>query len=37
VVQPDNWWYRGVSSTAVLDAILDALEEGEPAQEYLIE
>ena len=36
VVQPDNWWYRGVSSTAILDAILDAIEEGEPARDHLI-
>ena len=36
VVQPDNRWYGGVSSTAVLDAILDAIEEGEPARDHLI-
>ena len=36
VIQPDNWWYRGVSSTAILDAILDAIEEGEPARDHLI-
>ena len=37
VVQPDNWWYRGVNSTAILDTILDAIEEGEPARDHLIE
>ena len=37
VVQPDNWWYRGVNSTAILDSILDAIEEGEPARDHLIE
>ena len=37
VVQPDNWSYRGVNSTAILDTILDAIEDGEPARDHLIE
>jgi (2Fe-2S) ferredoxin len=36
VVQPDNWWFKGVASTEVIDAILDGIEEGEPAADYLI-
>ncbi|MFV0348556.1 MAG: (2Fe-2S) ferredoxin domain-containing protein [Halodesulfovibrio sp.] len=35
VVQPDNWWFKGVDSEAAIDAILDALEEGEPCADYL--
>jgi (2Fe-2S) ferredoxin len=35
VVQPENWWFKGVDSEEAIDAILDALEEGEPAAEYL--
>lgn len=36
VVQPDNWWFKGVNSEAAIDAILDGVENGEPAAEYLI-
>lgn len=36
VVQPDNWWFKGVNSEAAIDAILDALENDEPAADYLI-
>jgi len=36
VVQPDNWWFKGVVSEAAIDAILDGIEAGEPAAEYLI-
>jgi (2Fe-2S) ferredoxin len=36
VVQPDNWWFKGVASEAAIDAILDGIEAGEPAAEYLI-
>jgi (2Fe-2S) ferredoxin len=36
VVQPDNWWFKGVNSEEVIDAILDGLENGEPAADYLI-
>jgi (2Fe-2S) ferredoxin len=31
VIQPENWWFGGVNSEEVVDAILDGLEEGEPA------
>lgn len=36
VVQPDNLWYKGVVSEEIIDAILDGIEDGEPAEEYLI-
>ena len=37
VVQPENWWYKGVTSTEIIDAILDSIEDGEPAADYLID
>jgi len=30
VVQPENWWFKGVTSTDIIDAILDGIEDGEP-------
>ena len=36
VVQPNNFWYGGVSSEEAIDEILDALEEGEAVEKYLI-
>ncbi|PHR29086.1 MAG: ferredoxin [Desulfotalea sp.] len=36
VVQPDNLWFKGVISEAVIDLILDGIEDGEPARDYLI-
>ena len=36
VVQPNNFWYGGVNSEEVIDEILDALEEGNAAEDYLI-
>jgi len=36
VVYPDGTWYGGVKSEEDIDAILDALEEGETAEEYII-
>ena len=36
VVQPQNWWFKGVESEEIIDAILDGLEDGEPPEEYLI-
>lgn len=35
VIQPNNYWYGGVTKDKV-DEILDALEEGRPVKEYLI-
>ncbi len=36
VVQPNNFWYGKVESEEDVDEILDALEEGEAAEKYLI-
>jgi (2Fe-2S) ferredoxin len=36
VVHPENWWFKGVDSEEAIDAILDGLEDGEPAAEFLI-
>lgn len=35
VVQPENWWFKGVDSEEAIDEILDALEDGEACGEYL--
>jgi (2Fe-2S) ferredoxin len=35
VIQPNNYWYGGVTQDAI-DEILDALQEGKPAEKYLI-
>ncbi len=36
VVQPENWWFKGVDSEDAIDTILDGIEDGEPATDYLI-
>lgn len=36
IVYPENWWYGKVESESVIDEILDALEEGKPAEKYLL-
>jgi len=36
VVQPNNYWYGGVTGEDVIDEILDALEEGECCEKYSI-
>ena len=36
VVQPNNYWYGAVESEDIIDEILDALEDNEPCEKYLI-
>lgn len=36
VIQPENWWFKEVDSEEAIDAILDGLESGEPADDHLI-
>lgn len=36
VIYPQGYWYRNVTGENVIDEILDALEEGKPAEEYLL-
>ena len=37
LVYPQGYWYQGVEGEEAIDAILDALEEGGPAKEYLVD
>lgn len=37
VVYPNNWWFKGVNSEEVIDAILDGIEDGEPPADHLLE
>ena len=36
VVYPEATWYGAVESEAAIDAILDAMEEGDVAQDYVL-
>ncbi len=36
VVYPENTWYGGVESEDAIDAILDAIEAGSIAEEYVL-
>ena len=36
VIYPQGVWYRGVTSEDAVDEILDALEDGNPAEKYLL-
>lgn len=36
VVYPQAYWYGKVTDEVVVDEILDALEEGKPAEGYLL-
>ena len=36
VIYPENQWYGGVDSEEAIDEILDALEEGEVAENYIL-
>lgn len=36
VVYPENWWYGHVENEAAIDAIIESIETGEPAGEYII-
>jgi (2Fe-2S) ferredoxin len=36
VVYPEGYWYGGVDSEEAIDEILDALEDGKSAEEYLL-
>jgi len=36
VIYPENYWYGNVESEDIIDEILDALEEGKAAEEYLL-
>ncbi len=36
VIYPENYWYGNVESEDIIDEILDALEEGKAAENYLL-
>ena len=36
VLQPDNLWFKEISSEGAIDAVLDSIEDGEAPDEYLI-
>lgn len=36
VIQPDNWWFKGVDSEDAIDSVLDGVEDGDPPADYLI-
>ncbi|MFP4071373.1 MAG: (2Fe-2S) ferredoxin domain-containing protein [Desulfovibrionales bacterium] len=36
VVYPEGFWYKGVESEEIIDEILDALEDGGAAEDYLL-
>jgi (2Fe-2S) ferredoxin len=36
IVYPENWWYGNVAGEEAIAAILDALEEDRPAEQYLL-
>jgi (2Fe-2S) ferredoxin len=36
IVYPAGNWYRDVTDQNAVDAILDAIEEGKPAEQYLL-
>ncbi len=36
VVYPQAYWYRNVTDETAVDEILDALEDGKPAEGYLL-
>ncbi len=36
IVYPENWWYGGIEGEDAVDAIIDALDEGRPAEKYLL-
>jgi (2Fe-2S) ferredoxin len=36
VVYPENWWYGKVDTEAAIDEIIEALEEGRPAENYMV-
>lgn len=36
VIQPDNWWFKGIDSEEAIDAVLDGVEDGNPPEDFLI-
>jgi (2Fe-2S) ferredoxin len=36
VVYPENWWFGHIDSEEAVDAVIESIEKGEPAAEYVI-
>ena len=36
IVYPENWWFGHIDSEEAVDAVIDSIEKGAPATEYLI-
>ncbi|MDR1963254.1 MAG: (2Fe-2S) ferredoxin domain-containing protein [Planctomycetaceae bacterium] len=36
VVYPENWWFGHIDSEEAIDAVIESLEKGTPAAEYVI-
>lgn len=36
IIQPNNYWYGGITTEEKIDEVLDALEENKPVEAYLI-
>ncbi len=36
VVQPNNWWFGNIDSEKAVDAVLDSIEDGEPAADFMV-
>ena len=36
IVYPENWWYGHIENEACVDAIIDSIESGTPAADYII-
>ena len=36
VVQPENWWFKGIDSEEAIDSVLDGIEDGAPPEALLI-
>jgi (2Fe-2S) ferredoxin len=36
VVYPENWWFGRIDSEEAIDAVIDSIEAGNPAPDYLI-
>jgi len=36
IVYPENWWYGHIETEASVDAIIDSIESGTPAAEFII-
>jgi (2Fe-2S) ferredoxin len=36
VVYPENWWFGKIDGEEAIDAILDGLEAGKPAEDWLL-